>query len=477
MKNKKIIVVIILMQFLAMPMIAGIVKLFMYIGAKIPNSSDILWINAKGFELSLNEVMTLSIYFMQALITGIVSYYLWRSGEKSNAIAEELKNNEINRDLSNLKENTLIVFYDLKLGLSNLKKLYEGIVLEKKNVMPKRIFLSEEWIKNVAVLKDELKNEDIKKIYDLYSNLLSIKELLTTKDEDDLKYELRKTSEQVFADFYLEYAKKGLKVRDIEAILDIKYQIIFEQLRYIIYAKVDKKSKKDIERINCINTDSGVKWLERTSGNGLNGNIEIYNENGNIRYKGLFENSRLVDGERYEYLDKDENYLKVIYMNTKTKKIKMKVDGEMYLDINCLNGKFGEGYKKIFYDNGKLKYKGYLKNDKYNGEGVEYKVDRTRYEGIFKNGYLKEGMIYNELLEDTSVDYSWYAEQAQIKECEEQAMDENYQKYLEAQQEIEGEKYKIGILVFGDILVENGEYRVVNERKKNKYEEEYSWLS
>lgn len=131
-KNKKIIFIFIIIQILAVPIMAIVIKLAMHIGANIPKSSDILWVNPKGFELSLNEIMTLSIYFMQVLVTGVFSYYLWRSGEKSNDIAEELKNNEINKELSNIKENTLIVFYDLKSGLNNLKRLYEGIVLKKR---------------------------------------------------------------------------------------------------------------------------------------------------------------------------------------------------------------------------------------------------------------------------------------------------------------------------------------------------------
>lgn len=346
-------------------------------------------------------------------------------------------------------------------------------------MMPKRIFFSEEWIKNVAVLKDQLKNEDIEKIYDLYGDLLSIKELLETKDKKDLKLEINKTSHRVFADFYLEYAKKGMKVRDIESILDMEYQIIFEKLRYIIYVKTDMKLKENRENANYINTNSEKIWIERVDGRGLNGNIKIYNDNGKIRYDGFFENDMLVSGERYEYLYKDENYLKVVYEHNEAKSINMEVNGDTYIAVNYINEKFGDGYKRIFGDNGELQYKGYLKSGKYNGEGTMYERkagNESIAEGYFEDGYLKKGIIKRFLLEDTETGYSWYEEKASIEKYEKEQMDERYQEYEEMMDKEFKESVRVGILTVCDMIVENGENKITNRKEKNKYSEEYEYL-
>lgn len=70
---------------------------------------------------------------------------------------------------SELKENSLIVYYDLVLGLTDLKKLYIGIKDIQFRDTPTKMFFSKEWIKNVAKISGTIKNTD--KIYKLYGYL------------------------------------------------------------------------------------------------------------------------------------------------------------------------------------------------------------------------------------------------------------------------------------------------------------------
>ncbi|WP_432664502.1 hypothetical protein R9X47_28735 [Wukongibacter baidiensis] len=120
------------------------------------------------------EIGDLIYYFATGLsigITSIFSYMIYKASAKSNNLAEEIKRKEENRDREIVRENALILYYDLLLGLNDLKNLYINRRIYDSIPEPKKMLVREDFIKNVAILKNELSIDEMEKIYRLYSSL------------------------------------------------------------------------------------------------------------------------------------------------------------------------------------------------------------------------------------------------------------------------------------------------------------------
>lgn len=121
----------------------------------------------------------------------------------------ELKNKE-----SELKENSLIVYYDLYFGLSDLKKIYINYKNSNFKNIPSKMFFSKEWIKNVAKLSEEI--DQIDKIYLLYGDLemlasmiemrksLSLLNTFDDYNDNDENKMIEKLAEKVFTTEFIE---------------------------------------------------------------------------------------------------------------------------------------------------------------------------------------------------------------------------------------------------------------------------------
>lgn len=77
--------------------------------------------------------------------------------------------------------------------------------------------------------------------------------------------------------------------------------------------------------------------------------------------------------------------------------------GKLYNKNNILifSGRFKDGekigYGTEYFDNKKVKYKGYFHNNVYDGLGLLYYFERSYYKGLFKNGFRHgEGAVYDE---------------------------------------------------------------------------------
>jgi hypothetical protein len=160
------------------------------------------------------------------------------------------------------KDNALIVYYDLYLGLNDLKKLYISLSNNKFiNYKPNSMYFSSEWIKNVATIREALdlrskkisnankKVDLINDIYTLYGNLLYICELLNRNTPlINLKLAVNDISESVFTDkFETEFInRKIITPKDIDDVenkiksqLDIidlneNYKLIITELDLIV---------------------------------------------------------------------------------------------------------------------------------------------------------------------------------------------------------------------------------------------------
>ncbi|MCB2292664.1 hypothetical protein LGK95_03820 [Clostridium algoriphilum] len=114
---------------------------------------------------------------------------------------------------SDLRENSLIVYYDLILGSNDLKRLYINSKNKEFKNIPSRMFFSKEWIKNVAKISCNIRDTD--RLYKIYTDLEIVgqeleskSKLLILKDDDfdNVRYEeiINKISNRVFSRTFLD---------------------------------------------------------------------------------------------------------------------------------------------------------------------------------------------------------------------------------------------------------------------------------
>ena len=85
-------------------------------------------ISKHGYKLS--DYTNYFILLLQVVVTSVFSYALWKSSSRSNELAERIDEKEDNKEKGLVRENALIVYYDLILGLKDLAKLHESIIIK-----------------------------------------------------------------------------------------------------------------------------------------------------------------------------------------------------------------------------------------------------------------------------------------------------------------------------------------------------------
>jgi len=130
---------------------------------------------------------------------------------------------------SELRVNSLIFYYDLVIGSTDLKRLYINSKNKEFKNIPSRMFFSKDWIKNVAKISGNIR--DTASLYKLYTDLeivgeeLKIKsELLIFKSTDDFDYDrydriIYKISSRVFSKTFLDSNMD--KYDDVEDVFNV----------------------------------------------------------------------------------------------------------------------------------------------------------------------------------------------------------------------------------------------------------------
>ncbi|RJE48911.1 MULTISPECIES: hypothetical protein [unclassified Dehalobacter] len=182
--------------------------------------------------------------FLGSYIGGIVGGFATLS-----AVLISLNKGKTIQEESEIRENVLIVYYDLILGLTDLKKIYISHRNQSFKDVPTRMFLSSNWIRNVAMIASKLENIDY--IYKLYGDLEMLRDDLKTLNELDsigesvmfqgtrYKEFIDKLSKRVFCDDFLN--------QDM-----IKYVSVNEQIELNIDKDLDNMCNKvmsDIKKL------------------------------------------------------------------------------------------------------------------------------------------------------------------------------------------------------------------------------------
>lgn len=149
---------------------------------------------------------------------------------------------------SELRENSLIIYYDLILGSNDLKRLYINIKNKEFMNIPSRMFFSKEWINNVAKISRNIRDTD--KLYKLYTDLEIVGQELESKsqililkddDFDNVRYEeiIDKISNRVFSRSFLDsnMNKYEYDIKEDELYVDElndDFKKIITDLKYVI---------------------------------------------------------------------------------------------------------------------------------------------------------------------------------------------------------------------------------------------------
>ena len=149
---------------------------------------------------------------------------------------------------SEIRENSLIIYYDLILGSNDLKRLYINSKNKEFMNIPSRMFFSKEWINNVAKISRNIRDTD--KLYKLYTDLEIVGQELKSKSEliiskeddfDNVRYEeiIDKISNRVFSRSFLDsnMNKYEYDIKEDELYVDElndDFKKIITDLKYVI---------------------------------------------------------------------------------------------------------------------------------------------------------------------------------------------------------------------------------------------------
>ncbi|WP_410502938.1 hypothetical protein RIF24_06710 [Exiguobacterium acetylicum] len=410
-KQKKIIGALIFS--LSIPIVALTLLSFIFYGdlfKLIPFISD----NRNKIKLStevyptLSEAINYTISGYSIIITGIFSYALLKTSIKSYEIAESIKSLESNRDRESVRQSALIVYYELLTGFSNIKDLYTSIVLNDSSPNPKRLFLSDDWVKNISLLKDKLNEYEINEIFKIYSRFLTIKSILESYDEPETNNTGNSHYEKIRHDLineiensFLSFIPKGVLNNDfgnVEKLLKREYYLLLQKIKIATY-DIQKIKRCNIDGLETLFVNETKLYEGEFLDNEFNGKGTLYTFAGLEKYKGDFLKGKFISGVSKEYYEDDENKIMYEVIYEKNKKIQgllNKVEGDMLVEKNYINGSFDgdiiyTGDTIQYDDKHKIVYVGQLLNGKFDGEGKYFIKGKIKYEGTFKNDLIIKG--------------------------------------------------------------------------------------
>ncbi|MTT32053.1 hypothetical protein GMB86_08520 [Terrilactibacillus sp. BCM23-1] len=358
---------------------------------------------------SLSYIGTILIAYYGLLTTALFSYLVWRVSLGSFQISNDLKKLEENRDKEIYREQALIVYYDLQRGFAYLRDLYISNVLKSEHPNPKKLFFSNDWIKNVASLRNELSNEDLSIVYQIYNDFFTIQSLLenfqeeSSEDINELSKVINNVRELYFADFIPMQVLNEFSSPTAEDIIDINYFIVLQKIYSLTFSNIHlKKIKTGINTFDIL--IDGVLYYTGRNGDVLNGEGTIYNKNGYEKAKGHFVDGKFVTGQVYGYFDSVNKRYAITYRTTGSER---KIAYKEIIDLNNTgeigyfykgdvdNGEIKNGIITKFHSNGSIAFRGNIVNGEREGSGTSYDIDgKISFKGEYKSNLRFRGTLY-----------------------------------------------------------------------------------
>ncbi|CAM4101437.1 hypothetical protein BAQ48_00045 [Bacillus luti] len=372
---------------------------------------------------SLSYIFTILIAFYALCATSLFSWLVWKVSKGSLIVSQQLQELENNRDKEIVRENALIVYYDLQRGISNLRNIYINCVLNGTEAKLNRIYFSTEWIKNVANLRDGLTNQELNRVYKLYEQFYALQNILeeykVNESNDELIEFIEELSKEVFADFIPVALMDKLKVSSVDELVDIDLYIILQKIYSLTFISSEESKENVVNGKTVYETYiNEVLFFVGDSKKAFVGNGELYNTNGDIKCSGHFNSKQFIKDTIYGYYESTKKCYEITYEAQLIKKgslYKLTDDGgkEYFYNGEFKNGKVSNGIATLFHKNKKISYQGEIKDGYREGQGTDYnELGQKIFEGIRKghahyngirfengkeifNGEFKNGLPWN----------------------------------------------------------------------------------
>lgn len=354
---------------------------------------------------ALSYIFTILVAIYALCATTFFSKLVWKVSESNLLVSQQLQDLEKTRDKEIVRENALIVYYDLQRGISNLRNIYINCVLNGTEPKINRIYFSTEWIKNVANLRDGLTNQELNRVYKLYEQFYALQNILEEYKANEINDELiefiEKLSGEVFADFIPFALMDKIKVSSVDELVDIDLYIILQKIYSLTFISSEKPKEIEVNEKTVYETYiDGVLFFVGDSEKAFVGNGKLYNTNGNIKCSGYFDTKQFIKNTIYGYYESTKKCYEYTYEEQIIKKgtlYKLTDDGseEYFYNGEFKNGKVLNGTTTLFYKNGKISYQGEIKDRNLEGKGISYD-DRgsVEFKGIWENSNPLSGTRY-----------------------------------------------------------------------------------
>lgn len=430
----------------------NIVVFFLDIGISIskliPKSLINVFIDSsRTFDIS--EYIDLWFAFIGIIVTAILSYLLLKVSQKSNSISEQISNLEKNRDKQILNDNLATVYYQIIYSIKQLHNLYISYFITDKTPTYTNIKLYENWVVVLSSIQSKLSVAEIDSLYQLFIDLENLNNLPQA--------ERRTAIGKVYKKIMLPCCFDSPKMFDLtkaDPITMLKPKLLSILLSLFFSLKKDSF---------IYDKNNNTYTIYETDDNSFNGNVEIKNNQfdgkielnyRNIKVNANYSNNKFCSGTVKAYYD---NTWKVFYeieyknaYNFHAKFFNSKLDfcyGEKIIDADYTNYEFVKGYLK-FYRYHEL------------WDGIVERND--------SNFVIIDGTIHHKLVEDSTREYNYDAEQQRIAEMEDLQNDPQYQESLA--EDLENDKDAVGYKIYEDFVYKNGKViKRINRTKENKY--------
>ncbi|HDR7415088.1 TPA: hypothetical protein QCX14_005294 [Bacillus toyonensis] len=363
---------------------------------------------------ALSYIFTILVAIYALCATTFFSKLVWNVSESNLLVTQQLQDLEKTRDKEIVRENALIVYYDLQRGISNLRDLYISYVLKGIEGKPNKIYFSAEWIKNIANLRDDLTNQELNKVYKLYEQFYALQNTLENnnmnKQDEEIRGYLEELSREVFANHIPLELMDELKAASVEEIVDIDLYIILQKIYWLTFvsSKRELEQKKVNGKYVYKTYLNGVLFFVGDNKEAFIGVGELYNTDGKIKCSGKFESKQFIEGIVYGYyspkckmyeiqLTTDGIKKGILYELTDSDENRYFYNGEFK------DGEVFNGITTLFHYDKDISYRGEIREDYKEGQGTSYdRCGQKIFEGIWKSDLCYNGIIFkdgNEIFE------------------------------------------------------------------------------
>ncbi|PFU71346.1 hypothetical protein [Bacillus thuringiensis] len=354
---------------------------------------------------ALSYIFTILVAIYALCATTFFSKLVWKVSESSLLVSQQLQDLEKTRDKEIVRENALIVYYDLQRGISNLREIYINCVLNGTEPKINRIYFSTEWIKNVANLRDGLTNQELNRVYKLYEQFYALQNILEEYKANEINDELiefiERLSKEVFVDFIPFSLMDQIKVSSVDELVDIDLYIILQKIYSLTFISSEKPKEKLVNGKTIYETYiDGVLFFVGDSPKAFIGNGALYNSNGNIKCSGQFNSKQFIKDTIYGYYESTQKCYEYTYEEQLIKKgtlYKLTEDDkkEYFYKGEFENGKISNGITTLFHKNQKISYQGEVQHRNLEGQGTSYNdMGFKEFEGIWKDNNPYNGTKY-----------------------------------------------------------------------------------